>query len=253
MTNVLNMVTRKVGLSRDDNHITAITADDEKRRDFMNHIHVAAQGVQSATTRVQLAIAEVGSALDALHVAFVEFDRVSKITAHDKSDAEIALEAADGPCTTLESACTALRLQLSELRTTEQDGTDKCLQGEVHEPLQRLYQYHREVDALRHASHRSAKVLEAAKAEVVSKEKEYQGKGRPLTESKLYPQLTQSLLDATSSHDAATVAYRGSCDHLMGDSLLVAAQCFQAAIYRIGSWSEGMADRLGGVVSLCNR
>lgn len=253
MANVLQMVTRKVGLSREGEHHLVITVEDEKRRDFMKHIHVAAQAVQSATTRVQLAVAEIGGALDALQSAFVELDRVSKMTVHEKSDAEIAVEAAEGQCTTLESACTALRLQLSELHSSEQDNADKYLQGEVHEPLQRLCQYHREVEALRHASHRSAKVLEAAKAEVASKEKEYQGKGRPITESKLYPQLAQSLVDATSSHDAAALAFQESCDHLMRDSLLVAAQCFQAAIYRIGSWSEGLTDRLGGVVRLCNR
>jgi hypothetical protein len=255
MSAMIQMAIRKVGLGgRDSGNVQSASssAEDERRREFLKHIQDTTQAVQNASTRLQLAAAEFASSLDALSSAFDALDRVTQITVRDKTDAEIALEAEDS-CTTLRSACVALQSQLSELRGMEQDNLDKFLQGEVHEPMLRLFHHQREVEALRHACHRSARVLEAAQGEVLSKEKEYQSKVRPISESKLYPQLVQNLEDAKSAFETTSETFHQACDVLMSDSRLVAAQCFQASLYRVGTWMESVSDRIGGIVSLCNR
>lgn len=227
----------------------------EQRRRFLKGVVEATQAVQNASSRVNLAYADLVLSMESLREAFSRLDELSSALGSGsapKSEAEQALflEVTAG-VPTLSSACSALQECLSEHRTQDLQLLLDVTQLEVFEPLVAIDEAHKEVELLRETRNKAVKAYDAARQELNAKEKEYTAKGRPIAESKLYPQLVQTQTETKAAYEAAAQAFSQRCDKLALDVQCIAAQTFQASLHCCAVAVESLLARLGRAWRAC--
>lgn len=144
--------------------------------------------------------------------------------------------------------CREFGEQLHAWRTTRIGETQIQLESEVADPFREIMEAMREVETLRQGRIRALQSYDIARSEVQQKEVEYGKKGKPVTESKMYPKLVERSDLAKAEFEDRTLEFNAACDELMDRGHCTTAQAFQALLHRTSEVLTEFVQLLNGVL-----
>lgn len=241
----------KIGTAGSGFEQTAEEGHHERKR-FLSQIQDAAQAVTSASTKLTTAFTDFVQAVEVLNKVFCSLNDVVQVPRKGQTEAEKALEeAATDSLPTVSLLCHALEEQLKEFCDEDLTVLVDSIRTEVAEPLDVIIkQSFPATESLREERSKAVRAYDVARLELLSKEKEYQAKGRPISESKVYPQLVNTVHETQAAYESAAADFRASCDQLIAETECVAAQCLQASLHRTATVLDDLSIRLSRVLRL---